>query len=244
MALALADSLITVGWDIEDQAQRYLAWWREGKYSVNDSCFDIGITTATSLQRFERGMPASRSGIASSDGNGVIMRLAPVVMAYGTAPPLALAERCRESALPTHGSWVCQCAAEVFGRLLQQLLQGADKAEALSFRWWEDIASLPGELQDIMHGSFRKPRREIRSTGYVVHSLEASLWAFDQSDSFSAAVTAAVNLGNDADTIGAITGQLAGAYWGYNSIPDPWLSELIQRERIEKAAQTLIQRYR
>src|SRR5687768_2223324 len=83
MALALADS-IAQGWDLDDQGRRYLAWWRQGKYSVNGRCFDIGTTTSAALASFERTRDARQSGERGerASGNGSIMRLAPVAIRY------------------------------------------------------------------------------------------------------------------------------------------------------------------
>ena len=79
----------------------------------------------------------------------------------------------------------------------------------------------------------------INSTGFVVHTLEAALWAVDTTDSFAAALLKAVNLGDDADSVGAVAGQLAGARYGLSAIPTNWLDALILRETIENIGQTL-----
>jgi ADP-ribosylglycohydrolase len=115
MALALADSIATVGWDPTDQAERYVAWWTTGKYSVNGRCFDIGLTTSAALRRFRAGGDPMRSGDASSraSGNGSIMRLAPVPVAYHQLLPHdlgLLAQRLGQSSLPTHASPQCLSA--------------------------------------------------------------------------------------------------------------------------------------
>src|SRR5690606_8651917 len=107
MALALADSILVHGWDLADQARRYVDWWRAGAYSVTGECFDIGTTTAAALRRFEATGDARRSGLADprSAGNGSIMRLAPVAIAAGNRFPddiAGLVTRCVESSLPTH----------------------------------------------------------------------------------------------------------------------------------------------
>ena len=110
---------------------------------------------------------------------------------------------------------------------------------------WKAWRSLPGELhssiEEVIRGSYlhREPP-EIVGSGYVVRSLEAALWAFARHDSYPGAVLAAVNLGDDADTTGAVCGQLAGAAWGREGIPDEWLSRLAWRDQIEELANDLI----
>jgi ADP-ribosyl-[dinitrogen reductase] hydrolase len=106
MALALADSIASVGWDLNDQAQRYTAWWRKGEYSVNGHCFDIGFTTRSGLIQFLKTGDARTSGDPSerASGNGSIMRLAPVPIRYADLFPDHLDELVRllvESSLPT-----------------------------------------------------------------------------------------------------------------------------------------------
>ena len=93
----------------------------------------------------------------------------------------------------------------------------------------------------IAAGAWRnKERRQIRSSGYVIHSLEAAMWCVGRAATFEEAVATAVNLGDDADTVGAITGQLAGAIWGMSGIPVRWLEKLAWRARLEGAAEALV----
>lgn len=250
MALALADSLGSAGWDLNDQARRYVEWWRHGKYSVNGTCFDIGITTQQALSRFERTGDATASGDTSerASGNGSIMRLAPVPIRYAHLFPDQLEELigyCTESSRPTHASPQCLSACAYFGLVLAGLINGVDRDEALSPDW-EPLAQLKQlwllhrEIQDVTDGSFRKKQPpQIKGSGYVVRSLEAALWAFHDARDFREAVLRAVNLGDDADTTGAVCGQLAGAYWGESGIPQEWRDGLARSDMIEDALTAL-----
>lgn len=104
-----------------------------------------------------------------------------------------------------------------------------------------DVCKLPASIAAVAGGSFReKEPPEIQGSGYVVHSLEAALWAFNKASSFEDAVLLAVNLGDDSDTTGAVCGQLAGAYWGESGIPDHLLGGLARRDMIEGALQQLL----
>lgn len=246
MALALADSIATVGWDLDDQARRYVAWWRTGTYSVNGRCFDIGVTTARALARYEQTGDASTSGDPSerAAGNGSIMRLAPVPIAYaGLYPHKAdvLVRRSVESSLPTHRAPQALAAAGYLGLVLAALIAGDD--EALAPDWWgidvvASIVDLHPAVAEVIAGSYRSG--DVTGSGYVVRSLEAALWAFVHADDFASAVLAAVNLGDDADTTGAVCGQLAGAHWGLSGIPDHLLDGLARRDEIEAAARRLL----
>ncbi len=241
MALALGDSIGEVGWDLDDQAKRYVAWWKTGRYSVNGTCFDIGITTSAALGRYQREGDARRSGSTASaaSGNGSIMRLAPVAIAYGGGGDGALVERLIESSLPTHGSGQCLSACAYLGVVLAALMRG-EAREAVLDPGWAGLADLRErhelhpEIAEVAEGSFRRRQPpEIVGSGYVVKSLEAALWAFHDADAFATAVVRAVNLGDDADTTGAVCGQLAGACWGESGIPSAWRDGLARRDLIE-----------
>ena len=246
MALALADSIATVGWDLNDQASRYVEWWQTGKYSVNGRCFDIGITTRNALGKFTAQKNALTSGDRSnqSSGNGSIMRLAPVPIRYAGLYPDKIEELSRlagESSLPTHASDQCVSACRYLGLVLAALIHGEDRDEVLSPEWkplqrLTAVKPLHPLIQEIAQGSFRqKQPPAIQGSGWVVKSLEASLWAFHDAASFDEAVLRGVNLGDDADTTGAICGQLAGAYWGESGISESLRSGLARMDMIEKA---------
>ena len=231
MALALADSIATAGWDLNDQASRYVQWWKTGKYSVNGRCFDIGITTRSALGNFVAKKNALTSGDRSdrASGNGSIMRLAPVPIRFGHLYADQLDELSRlaeESSLPTHASDQCVSACRYLATVLAALIHGEDRDSVLSQDWkslkqLNVIKPLHPLIQEIAQGSFRqKQPPEIEGSGWVVKSLEASLWAFHDAGTFEEAVLRAVNLGDDADTTGAICGQLAGAFWGESGIPE------------------------
>jgi ADP-ribosylglycohydrolase len=251
MALALAESIAAAGWNLSHQAYRYLAWRRKGEYSVNGRCFDIGITTQSALRRFEKTSDARTSGGTSErgSGNGSIMRLAPVPIRYADLFPADLEELVSyliESSLVTHASPQCLSACAYMGLVLCGLIHGIDRQEVLDAKWGpllhlRQIRALHPEVEEVTAGSFReKQPPEIVGSGYVVKSLEAALWAFNDAKDFRAAVLRAVNLGDDADTTGAVCGQLAGAYWGESGIPREWQEGLAQPEMIEKALQGLL----
>jgi ADP-ribosyl-[dinitrogen reductase] hydrolase len=222
MALCLAESLIErEGFDPVDQLRRYVRWYREGTLSSTGRYFDIGTTIRSALTHFEKtGAPYCEVDDPYAAGNGSIMRLAPVPMFYALDPGEAIS-RSEESSRTTHGAGTCGDACRYFGALLVGALNGVDKDLMLS----DHYCSIPGywkkhplgkEINKIAAGSFKhKNPPQIIGSGYVVKSLEAALWAFYQGNSFKEGALMAVNLGNDADTTGAVYGQIAGAYYGY-----------------------------
>jgi ADP-ribosyl-[dinitrogen reductase] hydrolase len=252
LALALADSIGQAGWDLSDQAARYVQWWREGKYSVNTRCFDIGITTRAALSRFRQTGDAETCGDPSerASGNGSIMRLAPVPIRFVALFPDQLDKLitlCVDSSRPTHASPQCLSACAYFGIVLAGLLHGLDRDTVLSGDWeplrrLQELWQLDPRIAAVADGSFRaKQPPEIEGTGYVVDSLEAALWAFHDAGDFREAVLRGVNLGDDADTTGAVCGQLAGAYWGESGIPPEWLDGLDRMDLIEPILQRLVE---
>jgi len=248
MALCLADSLVQCqGFDAQDQIDRYLRWYEEGYLSSTGSCFDIGNATRAALERYQQtGNPIAGSDDPRAAGNGSIMRLAPVALYYAALPEAAT-DYCVQSSATTHGTRECLDACAYFGALLVGAVCGADKEELLSPRYhpvagfWQRTPLCPG-IDNIAAGSFRhKEPPAIKGSGYVVQSLEAALWAFYKTDNFREGALLAVNLGDDADTTGAVYGQLAGAYYGIDGIPSAWRQVIYNGSFIEELAMKLYQ---
>ena len=190
----------------------------------------------------------SGDAAARASGNGSIMRLAPVPITY--APLLfdgldILVERAVESSRPTHASPQCLSACAYFGVLLAGLLHGLPREEVLDPDWptlrrLHEIYPLHSEIAESPKAAFGADSSGHSRLRYVVKSLEAALWAFHGAADFREAVLRAVNLGDDADTTGAMCGQLAGAHWGEPSIPSAWRDGLAGRELIEGALLALL----
>jgi ADP-ribosyl-[dinitrogen reductase] hydrolase len=240
MALCLAESLVERGqFDARDQMERYRRWWREGHLASNGRCFDIGTTVSAALRRFEdTGEPFAGSTHTESAANGSIMRLAPVPLAYAGDVEQAI-DYSAQSSRTTHAAARPVDACRYLGALIAAAVQGAPKEELLDDAFWR-WARLDREIEEIARGSYkRKQPPEVRGSGFVVHTLEAALWALWSTDDFREGCLAVVNLGEDADTTGAVYGQLAGVIYGIDGIPSEWLDRLALRERIESLADGL-----
>ena len=246
MALCLAMSLVECGgFDATDQMQRYVRWWREGYLSSTGSCFDIGNTVSAALSRFvEYSDPYAGSTDPYSAGNGSLMRLAPVPMYFtgDTAEAIAMAA---DSSRTTHQALEAVDACRYFAGLLIGALRGVNKETLLSPGYcpvqglWERDP-LAERIARVADGAFKdRNPPEIRGTGYVVEALEAALWAFHNSDDFREGALLAVNLGDDADTTGAIYGQIAGAHHGAQPIPSVWRDKLTMVSEITSLADHL-----
>jgi ADP-ribosylglycohydrolase len=246
MALCLAESLIECrGFDPADQIRRYVRWYRTGYLSSTGRCFDIGTTVRRALEMFERSSePHAGPTAPDTAGNGSIMRLAPVPM-YFAGDLTAAVRMSAESSRTTHQAWECLDACRLLGGLIALALNGMGKDELLDqmppvlAELWRREPLSP-RIQEIADGSYRrKDPPEIRGTGYVVESLEAALWALHRAESFREGALLAVNLGDDADTTGAVYGQLAGAVFGFSGIPESWQGKLAMSDGILDYAERL-----
>ena len=258
MALCLATSLVECGgFDARDQIERYCRWMEEGYLSSNGRCFDIGRAVAAALRRFRQtGDPFSGDTDPRSAGNGSLMRLAPVVLFYH--PDRAqMRHYAAESSRTTHSAPECLDACRYFAELLSSALAGDTKEEILGFtptlalpRQGGGGSGVPHQgggdglvigaraIRDIADGKYRgKTREEIRGSGYVVECLEAALWCFATTGSFREAILEAANLGDDADTTAAVCGQIAGAYYGVDAIPQAWRERLVMADEIAALAE-------
>lgn len=232
MALCLAHSLVRKGsFNYQDQLDLYCLWWKKGIFSSNGRCFDIGNTVVDALNRYmETGDAYSGSTDPMAAGNGSLMRLAPVVLFYFSDPDSCV-EWCAESSKTTHGAKEAVDACRYLGALLHGAIKGVSKAELTQGLyepytnfWSDDPLSLA--IQNVAMEACRKSRDKIRSSGYVVHTLEAAIWAFHNTDTFEEGAILAANLGDDADTVAAVYGQLAGAYYGEHQINPFWIKKL------------------
>lgn len=229
MALALGQTFIDHGYGPDfkiELLKNFTRWYRNGEFSHNGRCFDIGTTTSQAIRTFiiSRGTndsPASEDPFAS--GNGGIMRLAPaVVWAMAQPTPKALLDHVRSVAMiqseTTHASDDCMKIARTMASNLAELVLGT------SYSYIRRKSGVP----------MPRTRDAVKSTGYVVDTWQAANWAVANTDNFKDALLLAVNLGDDADTVGAVTGQLAGAVYGYDAIPTEWLDVLAWNDKLER----------
>ena len=237
LALALAESLAaSVEFDGRDLTDRFVDWWRNGRYSCTGHCFDIGNTTRAALERYSRtGDPVAGSTAPASAGNGSLMRLAPVALRYWNDRERLVAVAAAQSRT-THGADEAVDACRAFATLLSDAIAGSSRAEVLGRRELDGSPAIAG----ILAGSWRgRARGTIDSSGYVAHTLEAALWSVARTADFRGAVLLAANLADDADTVAAVTGQLAGALYGLRGIPESWLDRVAWRDRLLGVADRL-----
>ena len=256
MALALGQTLIDHGMNRIELLKNFTRWYKYGKFSHNGRCFDIGNTTRTALDNFIRSQGTEENPASTDEwdsGNGGIMRLAPaVVWAWYNYPldwqigddidmrydpkarpphPMPTGQRIQNYSMhaanwqseATHASPECLRIARIMARQLAYAVAGNE--------WW---------VVERMWGTqIPQERINVESDGYVTHTWQAAGWAMNQADNFRDVLLTAVNLGDDADTVGAVTGQVAGAIYGYKAIPEEWLEVLAWRDQLEEMFEKL-----
>ena len=214
LAFCVAESFVRLGhYDLRDIAGNFIKWRDEGFWSSLDYAFDIGAATASGIENIKKG--SIKNGTENSQGNGSIMRFAPsYIMNYGNDNPRML----HEISDLTH-----DCAA--VRKTIDLMTQVLDE-------------HIGGKRTSVF--SIYANRETVNNSGWAVSTLQAALWAFQGSENFEEGMIHAVNLGGDADSIGAVYGQIAGAYYGYSAIPERWLEKIKDRELVNTLIDSLI----
>ncbi len=238
MALALADRLLASGTlDCRDLMDRFVAWWRDGEYSCIGCCCDIGMTIRQALDRYRRtGNPVAGSSDPMSAGNGSLMRLAPIALRYWRDRS-QLERAAAEQSRTTHAATEAVDACRAFAEPLADAIPSEPRRVVLAPRKFEGAPKVAA----ILAGSWRGlPRAQLWSGAYVIETLETALWSVARTSDFWNAVLLAANLGYDADTSAAVTGQLAGAIYGLSGIPQEWLDQVAWTDRLIDTAKRLL----
>ena len=245
MMLCLAQSLLDKnGCDAHDQLQKYCNWLEDGYMSATGKSVGCGKHTYRALLNYmNKKETVCTIGNKRSAGNGSLMRIAPIAVFYMDNLNKAL-ECAQISSYTTHKLKVCADACIAFTWLLFGFYKGFDKEDILSkeyanyylFEFSQNYQYEP-EIIEVLQGSYKnKSESEIESSGYVIHSLEAALWAFYNSIGFKEGVLKAVNLGKDSDTIAAIYGTIAGACYGFGNIDKELVEGLMHNKIIIETA--------
>jgi len=224
MALALMQAYNDAkAFDAALIGQYFVQWYRKGAFSHTGTCFDIGYTTRTALDRIElktRGLsPYQGDTDPQSSGNGGIMRLSPAVVANHQNFRQAIVESIDQSRI-THASAEC----ELYSELLARVIYHGDP-------FLPEVA--PYVLPDDTDWN------ELNASGYVKDTFTCAMWAARNTNSFEECLIQTVNRQDDADSTGAVAGQIAGSMYGLSGIPSRWLEKLLWREQIEQSVRDL-----
>jgi ADP-ribosyl-[dinitrogen reductase] hydrolase len=250
MSFLLVEQLIK-GYDVEGLGKQFCQWYQYNYWTPHGEIFDMGVATRNALDKVAKGVSSLQSGECDdySNGNGSLMRILPLAIYLQDKPIDQRFCITKEVSGITHSHIRSVIGCFFAIEFMIQLLAGKDKCVAYSeaqnivrdYLHLIDIKSSEIELYNriLFDDISRIPEQDIYSSGYVLHTLEASLWAFLTTENFKDAVLKAVNLGDDADTIGAITGGMAGLFYGFEQIPEEWINQLARKEDIENLCNRL-----
>lgn len=263
LAFCLAESLCG-GYDLNDIAHKFVAWYQEAYWTPHGVVFDIGISTSQALWKLKQGTSPLNSGKTGEmdNGNGSLMRILPLVFYIKNKPIVERFKIIKEVSGLTHAHIRSVLACFMYCEMALQLLQGLDKKIAYQNMqqivndFLKEHAICSRTELDKFHRILENPigdynilslidykEEEISASGYVVHTLEASLWCFLKMDNYKETVLKAVNLGDDTDTTACVVGGLAGIYYGFEGIPKNWWSVLVKKEAILDLANRLNAKY-
>ena len=253
LTFCLAES-IAEGFDLNAVAKKFVKWSRENYWTASGVVFDIGAATCKAINRLAQGVEPQLAGgtTGDSNGNGSLMRIAPLLFVCYDKP---VSERFRlttQVSSITHGHIRSVFACFYYLEYALLLYSGMDYHEAyLDLQekmpaYMEELGIDPQKVSVferlLKEKIYEVPENKIESTGYVLHTLEASLWCLLTTNTYKEAVLKAVNLGNDTDTTAAVTGGLAGLYYGYENIPQSWISQLARVDDIEVLSKRIAQK--
>ncbi|WP_038332355.1 ADP-ribosylglycohydrolase family protein [Empedobacter falsenii] len=254
MMFCLAESLCN-GYNVNDIAEKFQMWMHEGYWTADGEVFDVGISTRKAINRLRvvKNPTEAGSTAESDNGNGSLMRILPLAI---FTKDLSIDERCeivKEVSSITHAHNRSVLACIYYIEFALNVLDSENLEEAyLNTNFWLKLFLEENEIyknefqyfERILSGKLIDLKEdEINSTGYVMDSLEASIWCLLHTDSYKDCVLKAVNLGHDTDTIACIAGGIAGIYYDVETIPTNWIEQLARVDDILHLAAQLEEKY-
>ena len=247
LTLALADSFLTDDVNLEGIARRFTEWYDNAAYTPHGKVFDVGNATAKAIERLKKGVTPEQAGGAGErdNGNGSLMRIAPLAFyMFGIRKAEERFRLVKEVSSLTHAHEWSVAACYIYVEMLNKLRMGRTKKAAYA-ELREDFArgvpfiskeTLAKFVRILENDISALPEEDIRSSGFVIDTLEAAFWCFLTTDNYKDAVLKAVNLGDDTDTTGAVTGALAGLAYGLEGIPQEWREQLAAYDEVRRIA--------
>ncbi|PUU94593.1 ADP-ribosylglycohydrolase family protein [Halanaerobium sp.] len=242
LTICLMESLLN-GYDLNDQAEKFISWLDKAYWTAGGETFDVGNTTRVSIANLRQGMEATAAGAGGErdNGNGSLMRILPLAFYLIDTESADKLKKTEEVSSLTHSHPRSILGCYIYLDFAQRLIMEADLEQAYektvkhinNFIEKDNLSSELKYYSRILSGNIKdSAETEIKSTGYIVDTLEAVFWVLLKSNSYQEAVLKAVNLGEDTDTVAAITGGLAGIYYGFDSIPKKWIEQLARLDDV------------
>jgi ADP-ribosyl-[dinitrogen reductase] hydrolase len=261
LTFCLAES-IADGYDLKTTAEKFIKWRNKAYWTARNEIFDIGMTTNRAIIRLEEILSYKNpndlkflkyDADESDNGNGSLMRILPLVFEIKEKDSKTQFDIVWENSALTHRHIRAAMSCMIYIKLAENLINKYEKIQAYQktqneiMELWEEINFPNNErkhFERIIQSEIQYTKKEsIMSGGYVIESLEASLWSFLTTDSFEKAVLTAINFGHDTDTTGAITGGIAGIYYGNENIPEYWIASLARLDDILELSEKLNKKY-
>lgn len=243
LMLCLAESM-REGLDIHNLAQKFIAWKNDNLWTPHGWVFDIGAGTRVAIERLEDGIaPELAGGFDERDnGNGSLMRILPLVLHIKDLDIEERYEWTKKISSITHAHFRSVMACFYYLEFAKKIIEGKDKFRAYNelqselTQYFEQRKINPIEINKfhrLLNDDISKVEEDnIKSSGYVMDTLEASIWCILTTNNYKDAVLKSVNLGHDTDTTGAVTGGLAALIYGMNTIPKEWINTLVRKDDI------------
>lgn len=247
LALCTVEALLD-GYSVDHLGRLFVHWLQDSYWTARGEVFDVGGTTHAAIMRLLDGTPATESGspLECDNGNGSLMRVLPIILAYCRWSIPLMLERVHEASCVTHAHPRSLLACGLYGLIVRNLL--FHRAPGPAYRYamesgriyykdqpWRDEQRVFGAL---MRGTLAEaPADRIRGSGYVVPTLEAAVWALVTTRTYHDCVLRGINLGEDTDTVGAVAGGMAGVAYGIEGIPVEWIDALARRDELLAIAQ-------
>lgn len=244
LTFCLAECIIE-GYDIHRLANKFIKWKNEGYWTATGEVFDIGNATSLAISNLSKGVnPIEAGGKDESDnGNGSLMRILPLILLLKDLPIEDRFKLTKEVSSITHAHPRSVMACFYYLEFALELINGKDK-----FQIYEELKAKVLDFFNSDYDCIKEAHHydrllkkniyefgedSILSSGYVIHTLEASIWCLLTTNSYDEAVLKAVNLGEDTDTTGAVTGGLAALCYGYESISKEWINTIKGKNDID-----------
>ena len=254
MSYALAESILE-GYDFFKLTNKFVDWYTKGLYTSSGKVFDIGITTSNALKRYMMIKHKNCGGNSElENGNGSLMRISPLILLLKDLDINSRFELVKEVSSITHAHIRSVLSCFYFCELMLEIYKGVDRFDAYnnvsetfySFMNEKNISQIEKSNFDrlINDNIWEYPENEIKSTGYVIHTLEASLWSFYNNNNFIDSVLTAVNLGDDTDTTGTVCGSISGLFFGFDSIPTEWINKVIKGNELLELSDKLEHKFK
>lgn len=261
LTFCLAESLLN-GYDLADIASKFIAWKKDSFWTARGEVFDIGVTTSRAITRLQIILRDEKledlkllkySGDEYDNGNGSLMRIMPLLFYIKGKPIAEQFEIIRDVSALTHRHIRAAMCCLIYLRMSEHILNGKDKVDSYAemrkevLDFWIKMKFAEQErnhfLRIIQNDIREVAREDLKSGGYVMESLEASLWCFLKKENYSETVLEAINLGHDTDTTAAIVGGLAGLFYGAKNIPEDWITSIARMEDIIELGNQLNKKY-